>query len=193
MEIAVRVAAGKPVPVVLDPVGYGAIAEKARVTAALAAAGRFAVIKGNQGEIMNMAGRDGRMRGVDSLSGEAEVADACREVARSYGCVAVATGERDFFSDGERVVRLENGDALLSRVSGTGCMVGMLVGAAVAVAPDQPLLAALAAVTLFTVAGETAARSELVRGPASFKIALLDAVAGTTPEAAAAGMRAAWL
>jgi hydroxyethylthiazole kinase len=68
---------------------------------------------------------------------------------------------------------IENGTPMLGAITGTGCMVSGLV-AACAVLPSDPLLAAGAALLVFGVAGEVAARA--ATGPGSLRVALLDAL-----------------
>lgn len=70
------------------------------------------------------------------------------------------------------------------RITGTGCMLSALLGAFVGARPDAPLEGVLAAVTAMGVAGEqAAARMSAVDGSGSFRIYLMDALFGLTPEA----------
>ncbi|MDR1439537.1 MAG: hydroxyethylthiazole kinase [Clostridiales bacterium] len=57
-------------------------------------------------------------------------------MARKLDCVAAVTGATDAVSDGTRTVKIENGHALMSRVTGTGCMCSS-VAAAVARKPKS--------------------------------------------------------
>lgn len=43
-------------------------------------------------------------------------------------CVVAMTGPIDYVSDGEQVLAIENGDALLAAITGSGCMVTSIVG-----------------------------------------------------------------
>lgn len=78
-------------PVVFDPVGCGATAARRRFARAIIEAGQCDVIKGNEGEILSIAGEKVNMRGVDGagLNGgkerERELAKVCSELARSEG------------------------------------------------------------------------------------------------------------
>ena len=91
---------------------------------------------------------------------------------RTGGAVAVS-GAVDLILDGEREVRLDRGTPMLTRVTGTGCLLGALTAACAAVHPD-PLEAALAATTWMNAAGELAA--DRAAGPGSFRLYLLDAL-----------------
>ncbi|MEO1102456.1 MAG: hydroxyethylthiazole kinase [Pseudomonadota bacterium] len=88
--------------------------------------------------------------------------------------VAVTTGVYDVIECADRRVVLKNGDVMLDRVIATGCLAGLLVAAMSCVARD-PFVAAVAGVGLLNVAGEVAATT--ARGPGSFAVALIDAVA----------------
>ena len=87
-------------------------------------------------------------------------------------------------SDGSRVLGVDNGHRWLTTVTGTGCMASAAIAAFAAVEPD-PLLAAAAGLAALGLAAERDAPD--ARGPASFKVALLDALYGLTPEDLAAG------
>jgi hydroxyethylthiazole kinase len=90
------------------------------------------------------------------------------------------TGPVDHISDGEGVLAVANGHELLAAVTGTGCMSSAITGCFLAVARDQPLEAAAAALAAFGVAGEDAARE--AKGPGSFHVGLYDALAALEPE-----------
>lgn len=69
------------------------------------------VIKGNAGEIGHLAGSsEVTTRGVDSGSGGfKDPAGIVRSLAQKERCVVVMTGEVDWISDGETVIKLSNG------------------------------------------------------------------------------------
>jgi hydroxyethylthiazole kinase len=173
--------AGKPV--VVDPVGCGAIPHLFGVLARICRTGRVDLIKGNMGEVMALAGHAGATKGVDSDGDIAGVEEAAVAVARKYGCTVAATGKADVITDGTRLARLHNGTELLTKITGAGCMAGALCGAtaAVAGADGDMLAAAVAAITAMSLAGERAAKQ--ARLPGSFRVALVDCVAEITGSA----------
>lgn len=179
MLIAGRAANERGIPVILDPVGAGATAMRTDACERLLSELDIAVLKGNAGEIGVLAGTGGEVRGVDSagLSGDpAVVAAVC---ARKYGTVVVMTGPEDYISDGERTLAVGNGNPLMGRLSGTGCMTASVVGSFVAAGEDL-LVSSAAACAAFGRAGERAAA--LARGPYSFRTALFDEMANLTEE-----------
>jgi hydroxyethylthiazole kinase len=172
MRLAGVAANAAGVPVVLDPVGYGATGLRTKATEDLLDQVKVSIIRGNGAEMAGIAGRAAAIRGVDSV-GAAPEAGTAVAVAKQRGLVAAVTGPVDFVSDGKRLLRIDNGHHLLTMVTGTGCTASALVGAFAAVEPDG-LMAAGAALAAFAVAGEVAA--ERADGPGTFAAHLLDAL-----------------
>ena len=175
MLTAVKAANSKGIPVVVDPVGAGATRYRTETAKRLLAEVDVAVLRGNPGEVATLVGVDAEVRGVESVAAGAGSADLAREAASALGVVVSVTGAVDHISDGERVIRVDNGDELLTAVTGTGCMSTAITGAFVAVKADAPLEAAAEALAAFGVAAEHAAVD--ARGPGSFHVALYDALA----------------
>lgn len=84
-------------PVVLDPVGVGATQFRKDVAQRFLKECDLTVIKGNTAEILSMAGRGGRSRGVDSVGGnggEENAVMAVKELALKHGKVEYLNHER---------------------------------------------------------------------------------------------------
>lgn len=161
------------VPVVIDPVGCGAIPRKVQVIKKIREMGRIDVIKGNAGEIKFLAGAQSAARGVDSIDdGDGLLAAAVR-LAKNYNCVVVATGKEDIVTNGQNTAIVQNGVEMLTKITGAGCMLGALCAATVAVETNA-LVAAIAAVVSMGVAGEMAFRESHL--PGTFKCKLIDAI-----------------
>ncbi|TAJ45842.1 hydroxyethylthiazole kinase [Methanofollis fontis] len=174
------------VPVILDPVGAGATALRTESVLRILEEVEVAVLKGNAGEIGVLAGTGGTVRGVDSGGCDGDAVETARTCARATGTVVAMTGIVDVVTDGERCVLVQNGDPLMDRLSGTGCMASSVVGCFVAVA-DDPLSGAAAALCAFGLAGERGAAA--ARGPYSFRTGLFDELYALTPEDLAGGAR----
>ncbi|MCE4027884.1 hydroxyethylthiazole kinase [Microbacterium sp. Au-Mic1] len=176
-------------PWVLDPVAIGALPVRTALAQDLLAL-RPTLIRGNASEVLALAGRSQGGRGVDALDGTEAAADAARELARSTGGAVAVSGPVDLLVDAEHEIRIANGDALLTRVTGGGCALGAAMAAFLGTARrtgDSPLVAASAATLVYTLAAEDAASRSA--GPGSFAVALLDALAAIRPEALSAGAR----
>ncbi|GGL39465.1 hydroxyethylthiazole kinase [Halarchaeum grantii] len=179
MLTAGRAASEHGVPLVVDPVGVGATPTRDRVAERLVTELDPTVVKGNYGEISALAGADADVRGVESVGEYAAVAESAVSLARDTGAVVVASGETDVVATDAAAYEVESGDPMLGSVVGTGCMLGVTL-ATFAGALENIETAALAGTLAFGVAGEAAARGAFgdYEGPASYRTAFLDAVAG---------------
>jgi len=161
------------IPVVLDPVGAGATRFRTAATERIRSAVKVAVVRGNAAELATIAGMEAKIRGVDSVASGAPDA-AARLAAIRFGGAAVVSGVVDYVADTNRAGEVRNGDPLMGRITGSGCMATAIVGAFLAVEPD-PFLAGIEAMIAFGIAGEVAA--ERSAGPGTFRQQLIDAVA----------------
>jgi hydroxyethylthiazole kinase len=177
MLLAGKAAAG---PIVLDPVGAGATRYRTETAKRLLEELDIAVVRGNAAEIATLAGRDGEIRGVESIGADDSPDELAKEAATALGCIAAVTGPTDYVSDGRRMIAVSNGHELLGTVSGTGCMATAVTGSFLAVKPDAPLEASAEALVAFGVAGEDAAQA--AKGPGTFHAALYDALYNLDPE-----------
>jgi len=127
------------------------------------------------GRMMAMRPQVVRLNGVEFAAiAQAEPAqDALDRYARDQCCVVALTGATDAVTDGEHKLKIENGAALMGQVTAMGCAGSALVCAALAVEADA-MVATVAALAAFGVAGELAARD--ARGPGSFAFAIIDAL-----------------
>lgn len=168
-------------PWVLDPVAIGVLPVRTALAHELAAA-RPTAIRGNASEILALAGLSAGGRGVDATDTTDAAADAARELAARHGSVVAVSGPVDLITDGTRVLRIANGDALLTRVTGGGCALGAVMAAFLGAArggAHDALTAVAAASLVYTVAAERAVA--VSSGPGSFAVALLDALSVLEP------------
>ncbi len=168
-----RTANSKGIPIILDPVGAGATPFRTRTAGYIIDELHPAVIKGNAGEMGVLSGIGGDVKGVDSHGASGDMREIVRSIAERNGCIAVATGEKDYVSDGKDVMEMSNGDALMDSVSGTGCMLSSVVGCYIATCGPS-IWSVAAAIASFNVAAEDAAKAS--GGPGTFKPAFLDAM-----------------
>ncbi len=161
----------KKKPWVLDPVGVGATAYRTAVARDLLAI-KPTVVRANASEVLALAGAALEpTKGVDSTHGSDQAIDAARKLASEAGTVVAVTGAVDYITDGERALRVSNGDPLMTRVTALGCASSAVVAAFLAVEPD-PLAASAAALSVFGLAAERAAVE--ADGPGSLRWRLLD-------------------
>ncbi|SFK58888.1 hydroxyethylthiazole kinase [Halobacillus dabanensis] len=175
MILAGRAANETGIPVVLDPVGVAATSYRSEVCERILGEVQPTLIKGNAGELAHLVGIEMETKGVDS-TGSGNLEDIVRRVAEKYQTGAVCTGEKDVvWMDGEIKVN-RSGHPLLSQITGSGCLLGSLVAAALAV-DGKPLENVTAVLRLYGEAAEKAAAHKDVEGPGTFLPRFIDALA----------------
>ena len=174
MELAGKRANELNIPVILDPVGAGATRLRTESSKRLLDSVRVSVVRGNAAEVAALAGIASEVRGVESMSAQSSAEDIAKAFASCYNCVAAVTGVVDVISDGSRVAKVSNGDAMLSKLVGTGCMSNVILASFTAVDND-PFYAAAAGLAVYGIAGEMAAQVSGER-PGSFSIELFNAL-----------------
>ncbi len=171
MKRAAATANQKGIPVILDVCGAGATELRDRKAFELLDQVQINLIKGNASEIARVSGADVRTKGVDATAVGADLEALAQELAVRRQATVVITGKTDIVAAGRRLYRVKNGDDLMTRVVGTGCMAASVIGAFAAVEPDWAWAAACG-LACYEIAAELAAKKS--SGPASFKTALVD-------------------
>ncbi len=172
-------------PWVLDPVAAGGLTWRTSLALELLDTAHPTIIRGNASEILALAGGSGG-KGVDSVDTPEAAADVARSLAQHFNTVVAVSGPIDLITDGERLVRLNNGHPWMTQVTGVGCALGALMAGFAGIEED-PLVAAAAATALLTVAADAAALES--RGPGSFSISLIDHLSLLTPDGLVAAVR----
>lgn len=191
-------------PVVLDPVGAGASGLRNEALRRLLREVRFAAIKGNSSEIGFLADGLGTARGVDADAGSlaregnlAAKARQARELSERSGAVIVISGPIDILADSREAWAARNGNPLMARITGSGCMtaavMGCCLGANPPKTPEGALRACLCAVCAMGVCGELAAE-RMARGrdhgTGTYRVLLMDAMSTLKGKALAERARA---
>lgn len=165
------------IPVILDLVGVGCSELRKRYALELLRKGSFSIIKGNLSELKTISGRDSHALGIDTGEEDQELpihsAKWLMQLARTYNCCVLCSGETDIISDGSQIYFVENGDPMMTLCTGTGCMLNVIAAAYLSVA-DTPLAAALAACVTFELAAEHSV--SIAEGPGSFHASLFDSL-----------------
>jgi len=168
-------------PVVFDPVGAGASLFRCESAKMLLENINFTCIRGNISELKALGLSSSSPKGVDAnpkdeISEEnfSEILKLINSFSKKTGAVTVATGKVDIVSGKEGYYIIKNGHPMMSRVTGTGCMLSSLIGAFLASNPDNALDAVAAAVCAFGVAGELAYSENI--GSGSYHARLIDEI-----------------
>ncbi|WP_371747621.1 hydroxyethylthiazole kinase [Terribacillus sp. DMT04] len=174
-DIEAMILAGKEanrlgIPVIFDPVGVGATAYRTEAARRILAEVDVTVIRGNAGEITVLGGTSAQVKGVDGNK-EGISHHQVQQIANDLQAVVIATGEADILSDGKRTFSVANGHRMLTKITGSGCLLGAVV-AACAGASENVLEACIGALAFYGIASEKAA--EQAAAPGSFQVAFLD-------------------
>ena len=183
MLIAGRAAAAHGVPIVLDPVGAGATRFRTESSLRLLAELPVTVLRGNRGEIGALLGA-GEVRGVEATGSE-DPGVVAAAAAERFGLTVAVTGPVDVVVGGGRTLLVRNGDPLLARITGSGCMATAAIGIFNGIGGDPATQTALALAT-YGLAAERAAVG--AGGPGTFRARLIDEVAALR-ERGVAGVR----
>lgn len=169
-------------PVVLDPVGVGASRLRQEVAFALLEE-HIDVIKGNASEIKMMKDHVGLSQGVDVHENDQITEDNIDEYiqdiqkfCQKMDTIVVVTGKIDLVVGKEGAYVIRNGCAQMSRITGTGCMLGSIIGAFVGANKEHMLKATALAVALMGYSGEQAYQKilEEKKGLGSMHMYLID-------------------
>lgn len=171
MKLAAARANQRGIPVVLDACGAGATEFRDRKVLELLDQTKINIVKGNASEMARVGGSKIRTKGVDTTEVPMDLESLAEVLATRRQTTVVITGKVDIVADARGIYRVKNGDKLMTRVVGTGCMAASVVGAFAAVEPDYRQ-AATCGLACYGIAAELAARK--ADGPASFKSALFD-------------------
>ncbi|PZE22308.1 hydroxyethylthiazole kinase [Paenibacillus xerothermodurans] len=174
MLIAGKAANERHTPVILDPVGAGATAYRTETSRMLAKQLKISVVRGNAAEVANLIGEQRSIKGVDAGEAGDNAAGLTGRAAQELGCVVAVTGKDDYVSDGTTTYKISGGDSILTKVTGTGCLLTAVIGAFTAV-ESNALVASAAALAYYGAAAQLAAQR--AAGPGSFQVEFLDELA----------------
>jgi len=184
-------------PVLLDPVGAGASGLRTETALKLLEEVRFAVIRGNVSEIKTLAKGSGTTKGVDADALDAvdentlgSAVAFARAFAAKTGAVVAMTGAIDIVAGADKAFCIRNGHTMMSRITGSGCMLSAMMAAYITANPGDTLTAAAAAVSAMGLCGEKAfARLKPFDGNSTFRNYLIDEVFNLTGEALERGAK----
>jgi hydroxyethylthiazole kinase len=158
-------------PWILDPVGAGATSYR-DATLEYLLSFKPTVIRGNASEILALAKlNQEKTKGVDSTAQSNDAVQAAQYLHKKFGSTVCISGETDIVIADGKELRLFNGSALMTKVTGLGCTATAIIGAFIAVT-ENVAEAAAAAISLLNIAGEIVAKN--VEGPGSLQMHLLD-------------------
>ena len=162
------IAAGKKAnklghPVILDPVGAGASKLRTETVFRLLKEIKFSVIRGNISEIKTVHKGSGTTKGVDAdendITTESNLEETiafAKNLSKNTGAIIAITGAIDIIASSDKAYIVRNGHPLMSKVTGTGCMLSAVIGSYAGSNYDNILDATACAVAAMGLCGEMA-------------------------------------
>ena len=187
MEIAAEETKKTKTPFVLDPVAVGVSQIRNEATKNIIDKSDVSIIRGNISEIKTVAKfydvteESTKSKGVDAADSDIITRDnltknveLAKNLAKKLNTVIDISGELDIISDGENSYVIDNGDAMMPKITGSGCILTCILGAFAAV--SNPLEAAIIGSLSLAIAGELAAKTtkDNNQGTGSFRAYLID-------------------
>lgn len=195
IENAADAAASHNVPCIIDLVGVACSKIRQDFAVNFIKTYHPAVIKGNATEIKAIAlgrlfgeGVDARKQDkfIPGQKNDDDVLSLARELSENDKCVVMVSGETDIVTDGKKAIAVRNGSPMMSKITGSGCMLNVIAGACMAVSDRDFLMACICAAAGFGVAAELACEEikKIGRqnGSGSFLTALLDSMCSLDTE-----------
>ena len=184
--------------VTLDPVGVGASALRAKVIERLLKEVKFSVICGNISEIKALAlgtlgskGVDANLEDVITEENLHNVIKIIGDFSKKIDSIIVVTGKIDIIAKNETVYIVKNGHEMMSKITGTGCMLTALIGGFIAANKENMVESVVDAVCAMGLAGERArARLSALDGNSTYRNYIIDEIFNMSDEILLSGKKA---
>ena len=175
IELAVKFANKKNIPVIIDLVGVGASKLRYDFAKKLLENYKFSLIKGNGSEILAISGEASNAKGIDvgekdKLWGEniEKFIKISKKLFQKYQTSVLITGKTDILLDEDKYFLIENGCENLSKITATGCMITSLISTFLSVC--DPIEASILGLLILEISGEISENDRLY----SFFVNLMD-------------------
>ena len=183
MILAIKTANKNEIPVVLDPVGIGASKYRNQCIERILKEGQLSVIRGNISEIKALGDNCTSTRGVDANESDLinnsnleNIIEYAKILSIKLNTVIAISGKIDVICYKEKCAVIHNGNELMSKITGTGCMLTSLIAAHVA-SNNNHFSATVSAIAQMGIAGEIAKnRMNEFDGTSSFRNYIINAI-----------------
>ncbi|CUH94704.1 Hydroxyethylthiazole kinase 2 [Propionispora sp. 2/2-37] len=180
MLLSGKVACERHIPSVIDLVGIGCSHLRLDFAKRFISKCHPNVIKGNMSEIRALCSVESHARGIDVGDQDILTNDnlddsikLLQALSLKTGAVVAATGNVDIITDGRDTYLIANGCEMLSMITGTGCMLNVLIASFIS--GKHIIAGTILATALMGIGGEI---SQRVQGTGMFRTALLDNLFG---------------
>ncbi len=192
IQLSAAVASKNNIQFIIDVVGVSCSKLRLKLATDVIAQSHPTIIKGNVSEIKALAGIKTESIGIDVSVAEAvtrqkteilaEAVDIAKAFAMKTNAVIVVSGAVDIITDGCKVYLVENGSPMMPYLTGTGCMLNVLIASYLSCVGQTGcsyIDAALLGTVVMGIAGEMAHCAE---GIGTFHRNLLDRLYTITNE-----------
>ncbi|MBC8589684.1 hydroxyethylthiazole kinase [Wansuia hejianensis] len=184
MMISGKTAYENKIPQAIDIVGVGCSKLRLNYAREFITQCRPNVIKGNVSEIKALWGIENNAKGIDVGASDIitkenykENIEILKSLSLKTNAIIVATGKIDIITDGVKTYLVSNGCEMLSMITGTGCMLNVLIASYIS--SGSILEGTILAVVLMGICGEL---SKDAKGTGSFRTELLDNMYSISPD-----------
>lgn len=177
IEISVKTANKFSIPSVLDLVGISCSNLRRSFAYGLTQNTEFSVIKGNYSEIKALFDNEYRSIGVDADAAldTQSITKLAQSLALKHKTVIMASGKIDIITDGTKTAYIKNGTSDLSKITGTGCILGAICSAFMSIV--KPFDASVYSCAYLGICGELADSN---RGYGTYFLNLMDNISMLT-------------
>lgn len=157
----------KGIVTVLDMVGIGCSSLRLGFAKEFTAEFHPSIIKGNASEILAFADLKSHAVGIDAgkedLEGEGafdRLMKISANLAYEWKCIVVVSGACDILTDGKRSLLVKNGCERMTKVTGTGCMLDVVIACFAGISESEDMLDASAYGTaMYGICGKRAMKN----------------------------------
>ncbi len=135
MEKAGKVAHALGHAIVIDPVGISGSTYRREKCQKLIEKIHPTCIRGNYSEIRALMMNQSVVVGVDSKDEELDI-EAMKKYSLEHHVILVASGKTDIITDGIDTYLCNNGDRIMSKITGSGCMSSVMLGVFLGIEPS---------------------------------------------------------
>ena len=179
VQISAQTAQENNIPFIIDAVGVACSQLRRSFMYDFLEKYKPTAIKGNYPEIYALYNSDYSISGVDADDALTlqRATEAAVKLAQKYNTMVLASGKSDIVTDGKTVVYINNGTTHLAKITGTGCLLGVLCGCYLSV--DKSVYSLVTACTVLGICGEL---SQTAKGIGTFFVNLMDNLSVITDE-----------
>ncbi len=179
------------IPITFDPVGVGISEFRNNLSLEIIKKYKPNIIRGNMSEIKAIVnlidldyyplnsknvgkGVDVNINDITTEENLKQNGIIIKELSKSLNSVIVSSGEIDLISNGDTTLAIKNGDNLMPKITGSGCMLSTIIGSYIGANKD--LIGSITGSLHMTIAGEKAGNytKEKRLGLGTFRQKLID-------------------